>query len=139
MSASVPPEREPYSSARPYNVLTGIVGFADLTAPLVPAGSQPAKFVAEIAKAGQRGMALTHQLHQLSRGATPRPSPGTVAAAFAKESSRLAAANVEVRADLPPDHAPNGQIFGTLSAFCRAEKRIFCDCTSAGRGAARTR
>lgn len=71
------------------NILTGIIGFADLTVPLVPAGSQPAKFVSEISKVGQRGIHFTQQLHQLSRSAQTRPMPGSVAQAIAKEEARL--------------------------------------------------
>ena len=71
------------------NILTGIIGFSDLTVPLLPAGSQPAGFVAEIAKVGQRGIAFTQQLHQLSRSGQTRPQPGAVAAAVAKEEARL--------------------------------------------------
>ena len=48
-------------------VRVGIVGFSDLARPLIPAGSPAEKFVGEIAKVGQRGIALTKQLHQLSR------------------------------------------------------------------------
>jgi signal transduction histidine kinase len=71
------------------NILTGIIGFADLTVPLVPAGSQPAKFVAEISKVGQRGIQFTQQLHQLSRSSQTRPMPGSVSQALAKEEARL--------------------------------------------------
>jgi signal transduction histidine kinase len=71
------------------NILTGIIGFADLTVPLVPAGSQPAKFVSEIGKVGQRGIQFTQQLHQLSRSAHVKPLPSSVAQAVAKEEARL--------------------------------------------------
>ncbi|MFO0938422.1 MAG: ATP-binding protein [Gemmataceae bacterium] len=86
------------------NILTGIIGFADLTVPLVPAGSQQAKFVAEIAKVGQRGIQFTQQLHQLSRSNQVRPLPASISQAISKEEVRL-------RPQLPPNvsiltHAP---------------------------------
>jgi len=71
------------------NILTGIIGFADLSVPLLPAGSQAAKFVGEISKVGQRGIAFTQQLHQLSRAAQAKPLAGSVGAAFLKEEIRL--------------------------------------------------
>lgn len=87
------------------NILTGIIGFADLTIPLVPAGSQQARFISEISKVGQRGIQFTQQLHQLSRSAQVRPHPGSIAAAVAKEEARI-------RPQLPPNvsilpHTPN--------------------------------
>jgi signal transduction histidine kinase len=86
------------------NVLTGIMGFADLSLPLVPAGSQAAKYVAEIAKVGQRGIVFTQQLHQLSRSGQTKPQPGNVAAALAKEDLRLRGAmpaGMKVKVDVP--------------------------------------
>lgn len=71
------------------NILTGIIGFADLTNPLVQANPQAAKFVAEIGKVGQRGIIFTQQLHQLSRSGQVKPQPGSVAAALAKEETRV--------------------------------------------------
>lgn len=71
------------------NILTGIMGFADLTHPMLTPGSQPAKFVAEINKVGSRGITFTQQLHQLSRSAQTKPQPGAIPAAFTKEEMRL--------------------------------------------------
>jgi signal transduction histidine kinase len=71
------------------NILTGIIGFSDLSVPLLPAGSQQAKFVAEIGKVGQRGIQFTQQLHQLSRSGQSKPQPGSVAAVVTREEARL--------------------------------------------------
>jgi signal transduction histidine kinase len=71
------------------NILTGIIGFADLSLPHLPQGSQVAKFIAEICKVGQRGIQFTQQLHQLSRSGQSKPQPGAVAAAVAREEARL--------------------------------------------------
>ncbi len=73
------------------NILTGILGFTELSQPMAPAGSQLARFLNEIAAVGARGIAFTQQLHQLSRGAQVKPMPGSVAAVVAKESARLKA------------------------------------------------
>jgi signal transduction histidine kinase len=71
------------------NILTGIIGFADLTVPMVQAGSQQAKFIGEISKVGQRGIQFTQQLHQLSRSGQVKPMPGSVPTAIIKEEARL--------------------------------------------------
>lgn len=86
------------------NILTGIMGFADLTAPLLPPGSQQQSFVAEIAKVGQRGITFTQQLHQLSRGGQARPNPGSVVATLGREEARLKPLmhpNLRLEKDLP--------------------------------------
>lgn len=106
------------------NILTGIIGFADLTAPLVPEGSQASQFIAEIAKVGQRGNAFTQQLHQLSRSGRAVPVAGSVAAAVAKEVARQRSdwpAGVTVRSDIPGslpevgmESTPLGMVVGHL-------------------------
>ncbi|CAN5179522.1 hypothetical protein BH11PLA2_BH11PLA2_07390 [soil metagenome] len=71
------------------NILTGIIGFADLTQPMLPPEGKPSQFVGEISKVGQRGIVFTQQLHQLSRSGQTKPQPGSVAMALAKEEQRL--------------------------------------------------
>jgi signal transduction histidine kinase len=71
------------------NLLQGIIGFSDLTLPLVPPGTQAASFIAEIGKVGQRGIHFTQQLHHLSRSGQVKPTPGAVPLAVAKEETRL--------------------------------------------------
>lgn len=86
------------------NLLQGVIGFADLTAPLVSPGSQAAGFVAEIGKIGQRGIQFTQQLHQLSRSGQVKPNPGSVPLAIAKEEARLKPiipAGLRIEKDLP--------------------------------------
>lgn len=77
------------------NILTGLLGFADLSASMVPVGSQPHKYLAEITKAAQRGVIFTEQLHQLSRSGQVRPRRGNISQAITKEETRL-------REHLPP-------------------------------------
>lgn len=87
------------------NILTGILGFADLTAPLLANGSQPHSFVAEIASVGRRGIVFTQQLHQLNRCGDKRPNPGSVVATLGREELRLKPAmhaGLRVEKDLPP-------------------------------------
>jgi signal transduction histidine kinase len=86
------------------NILTGIIGFSDLALPMLQAGSQPANFVVEIGKVGQRGIQFTQQLHQLSRSGQAKPNPASLNAAVAKEEARLRVAagpNVRIEKDLP--------------------------------------
>jgi signal transduction histidine kinase len=106
------------------NILTGILGFADLALPLLPAGSQPASYLAEIAKSGQRGTAFTQQLHLLNRSGESKPTPGSVVATLGREEARLRPAmhpalqlEKDVPAGLPAvgvDAAPLQQALGHL-------------------------
>lgn len=106
------------------NVLTGIIGFADLTVPLLPAGAQPTRFVQQIADVGKRGIVFTQQLHQLSRAGQQKPQPGVVAVVVGKEEARLRPQHpagfqltTDVPAALPPvamEAGPLGTVLGHL-------------------------
>lgn len=99
------------------NLLTGIIGFADLSVPLLPAGSQVNRFVSEIGKVGQRGIVFTQQLHQLSRSGQVKPHPGVVSAAVAKEEARLRPAmpdGLQIQADVPAGLPPVAMEAGPL-------------------------
>src|SRR5579883_102120 len=99
------------------NLLQGIIGFSDLTLPLVPPGSQSASFVAEIGKVGQRGIQFTQQLHNLSRSGQVKPNPGAVALAISKEESRLkpiTPLGVRIEKDFSPNLPPVAMEAGTL-------------------------
>ncbi|MGL6097683.1 MAG: ATP-binding protein [Fimbriiglobus sp.] len=108
------------------NVLTGIIGFADLSVPLVPADSLAAKYLAEIGNVGNRGVGFTRQLHQFSRSDRPRPARGSVPIAVAREVERIraeATTVVNVTTDFPPlippvtmDAGPLGVVLGHLLA-----------------------
>jgi signal transduction histidine kinase len=101
------------------NILTGIIGFSDLTQPMLQPGSQAAGFVGEIAKVGQRGIQFTQQLHQLSRSGQVKPSPASVAAAVAKEELRLKPhmnPNLRVEKELAPSLPPVALDGGPLQA-----------------------
>lgn len=91
------------------NLLQGIIGFSDLTLPLLQPGSQPATFVTEIGKVGQRGITFTQQLHHLSRSGQVKPTPGSVPLALSKEETRLKLAphaNVRIEKELSPSLPP---------------------------------
>lgn len=106
------------------NILTGIIGFADLTIPLLPPGTQQSKFVTEISKVGQRGTVFTQQLHQLARSAHSKPQPSSVPVAVNKEELRvrpLSAGGVQVISNIPAnlaavamDSAPLMSVIGHL-------------------------
>jgi signal transduction histidine kinase len=120
------------------NILTGIIGFSDLSVPLVPAGSQVARYLGEIAKVGQRGIVFTQQLHQMSRAGQAKPLPGNVAAAVAKEENRLRTQlpnggriATEIPAGLPPvgmEMVPLGTVIGHLlenaAEACSSQGRV---------------
>lgn len=86
------------------NILTGILGFADLALPMVAPGTQAASYLAEIAKVGQRGIGFTQQLHAFNRSGDPKPTPGSVAATLSREETRLKPLippTLKVEKDLP--------------------------------------
>ncbi len=91
------------------NLLQGIIGFSDLALPLLSPGSQPANFVVEIGKVGQRGITFTQQLHHLSRSGQVKPNPGSVSLALTKEETRLkivAQNGVRIEKELSPNLPP---------------------------------
>jgi signal transduction histidine kinase len=99
------------------NILTGIIGFADLTAPLVQSNGQAVKFINEISKVGQRGIVFTQQLHQLSRSGQVKPLPGSIAVAVAKEEARLRPtmpAGLHIQTTIPQGLAAVGMEAGPL-------------------------
>jgi signal transduction histidine kinase len=99
------------------NVLTGIIGFADLTLPLIQTLPQPAKFVAEIGKVGQRGIVFTQQLHQLSRAGHAKPQPSSLQAVVTKEELRLRPnmpSGLQLLTDIPSSLSPVGMDSGPL-------------------------
>jgi len=71
------------------NVLTGIVGFAELTLSQTPSDSAPHQYVAEVLRAAQGGVQLTQQLHMFSRCAGAGRGPTSLALLAADEEARL--------------------------------------------------
>jgi signal transduction histidine kinase len=85
------------------NLWTGIIGFTDLTLPMLQAGSLPHQYVTEVATIGHRGTQMTQQLHQFSRSGTCRPMPTSIKALIERECARLSPpAEIQV-----PDRLPN--------------------------------
>lgn len=74
------------------NILTGILGFAELSLPTLAPDSQTTSYILEIAKVGQRGITFTQQLHALNRCGESKPTPGSVPATLGREETRLKAA-----------------------------------------------
>src|SRR5262249_15253061 len=88
------------------NILTGILGFAELTLSQTGANSPHHPFLEEVLKAAQQGVLLTQQLHFFSRCAVPTVGPATLAYAAAEEEARfrpLLPPGVEFRVDVPAD------------------------------------
>ena len=101
------------------NLLQGIIGFSDLTLPHLQPGSQPASYVAEIGKVGQRGIQFTQQLHHLSRSGQVKPTPGAVGLAVTKEETRVRATahhGVRIEKDFAPNLPPVAAEAGPLQA-----------------------
>jgi signal transduction histidine kinase/ActR/RegA family two-component response regulator len=106
------------------NVLTGILGFTELS--LAQAGpSHPLhRYLAEVYQAAQQGARFTNALKQFSQRGTPRTRPTSLQALLAAEAPRLQEAwgvgpvlQNAVPADLPPvavDAEPLKQILAPL-------------------------
>jgi signal transduction histidine kinase len=88
------------------NVLTGIVGFSELTLTQVPAHSAPHQYVGEVLRAAQQGVQFTQQLHLFSRCAAPGAGPTSLRIVVDDEETRLAQTlgpTVKVQFAVPPD------------------------------------
>jgi signal transduction histidine kinase len=124
------------------NLLTGILGFAELTLSQTEASSPNRSFLDEVVRAAQQGVQLTQQLHFFSRCAVPTVGPATLAYVIGEEEARLRGAiptgtrlTVDVPADLPSvamdaellrqiighlaDNAREAMTSGTLSITAR--------------------
>lgn len=106
------------------NVFTGVVGFGEMVQGLLEPGTVPHQYVSEIVAAGNRGIAFTSQLHQLSRSGIARPMPATVSQVLSREEQRLRKLpNLQAKlqfaspGELPPvavDSAALQQVLGHL-------------------------
>lgn len=90
------------------NVLTGILGFAELTLSQLPPGSTPYRYLAEVLQAAQLGTQLTQQLHTFGRCGVARPGSTSLAVVVGDEEARLRSVapgvslQVTVPAGMPP-------------------------------------
>jgi signal transduction histidine kinase len=90
------------------NVLTGIMGFAELTLSQTDARSPNHSFLEEVVKAAQQGVQLTQQLHFFGRCAVPTKGPAILSYVINEEEARLrgllepgVTLQIDVAADLP--------------------------------------
>jgi signal transduction histidine kinase len=91
------------------NILTGILGFAELTLSQLPPGSAQYRYLSEVLQAAQQGTQLTQQLHTLSRCGTVRPGAASLPQVIGEEEPRwrsLLGANAFLHVTLPADLPP---------------------------------
>jgi signal transduction histidine kinase len=91
------------------NVLTGILGFAELSSQMVASGSAVAEYLAEVLRAAQQGVVLTQQLHQFGRAAAAGEGPANLAVVVADEEARLRPAlppSLRLEVAVPKDLGP---------------------------------
>jgi signal transduction histidine kinase len=91
------------------NVLTGILGFAELTLSQMKPESAPYQYIGEVLRAAQQGVGLTQELHLFSRCGAPGAGPTSLAEVVAEEEARLRenpGSAVLVRSNLPADLPP---------------------------------
>lgn len=99
------------------NILTGMIGFADLSLPLVASNPLVTKYIQQIGDVGKRGVHFTQQLHQLNRSAQAKPHPGLLSVSLGKEELRLRPhmpVGLSIGSDIPADIGPVGLELGTL-------------------------
>jgi signal transduction histidine kinase/CheY-like chemotaxis protein len=91
------------------NLLTGIIGFAELSLAQLPPDSVPHSYISEVWQSGQHGARWVSRLRLFSRRRPPEFWPASPAALIREEEARLrpawgSAAALEVRlpTDLPP-------------------------------------
>jgi signal transduction histidine kinase len=88
------------------NILTGILGFAELTLSQTESQSPNRAFLEEVVKAAQQGVSLTQQLHFFSRCAVPTVGPATLAYVFGEEQARLRSLlppTISLKVEVPPE------------------------------------
>src|SRR5262249_40427810 len=91
------------------NILTGVLGFSELTLTRLAGDSPPPQYVQEVWQAAQRGAQWVHQLQLASRRTVPAFCPTALAPLVQQETARLRAAwgtditlLAAVADDLPP-------------------------------------
>jgi signal transduction histidine kinase/ActR/RegA family two-component response regulator len=106
------------------NVLTGIVGFCDLSLALkLPAESQVSRYLRELQRCAQNGAQLTQLLRLFSRRQAGGVQPCETATVVAEEAARVAAAgggftvHTAVADGLPPVAVDAGQLRQVLAAL----------------------
>jgi len=88
------------------NILTGILGFAELTLSQTESSSPNRVLLEEVLRASQQGVQLTQQLHFFSRCAVPTVGPAPLAYVIEEEEARVRAglpAGVQLNVDVPGD------------------------------------
>ena len=90
------------------NVLTGILGFCELSLSQLPAGSLPRRYVDEVWQSAQKGARWVQKLQWFSRRRPQQFVPASLPAVIAQEQARVRATwpgtvtlNVTLPADLP--------------------------------------
>jgi signal transduction histidine kinase/ActR/RegA family two-component response regulator len=71
------------------NILTGVMGFTELSLGQLTPGSAPHQFVSGVYQAAQQGSNLINQLSQFSRRNKPRPAATPLAVIVQEEHTRL--------------------------------------------------
>jgi signal transduction histidine kinase len=91
------------------NLLTGVLGFAELALAQVPDGTPTHQYLTELSSVARRGMAMTQQMHDLSRCGRCAPEPTSLpliwdleAAAVAAKSGGQATIAADFADSLPP-------------------------------------
>ena len=90
------------------NMLTSILGFADMCGPLLDPNGLPASYVGEITRSGNRGAEFARALWEFSHAGEARPVPTPVGPAVDRTIGQVRADHptvtftVDTPADLPP-------------------------------------
>jgi signal transduction histidine kinase len=91
------------------NVLTGILGFAELAQLLLGEGTPESHYISELLNAVQRGTSLTQEFHQLSRSGVANPRPTRLQDFWRFEAGQMrssAGPMIELVEDVPESLPP---------------------------------
>lgn len=91
------------------NLLTGVLGFAELTLNQLTPGTLPHQFLKEVCDSGRQGASWVHKLQAFSRRGRPMNVRSDLAEAVARQEARIRSAwqgkaelAVQIAPDLPP-------------------------------------
>jgi signal transduction histidine kinase len=105
------------------NILMGVMGFAELTQPLLDPGSPAARYVGELLSVALRGLEATRQMHQFSRSGQASRRPTRLDDVWHADAPHRQAglpSGVQLEADIPVELPPVAVAADPLCLVLRA-------------------
>jgi signal transduction histidine kinase/ActR/RegA family two-component response regulator len=108
------------------NVLTGVLGFIELSLGQVPSASVPHQYLTEAYQAAELGTKMVHQLSLFSRRSSPR-NPSAAVAMVAEELSKEQQVHLNVPAGLPAVAMDGDSLRGLLKQLLNNAREAIRD------------